>query len=496
METHSNTFRGNTTRAALVAGARTVASAVASTIGPKGMNAILRADAPPYYVVTNDGVSIAREIHMDDPMEELGADIMREVANRADKESGDGTTTTMVLADAILGDAGQSFGMEEKRSLDACVPLIDVLVDEQKKKIGTGEVKAVASISAEDEELGQVIQDIYERIGPSGIIELDVSGLRETTWEEKDGVRLRNCGYMMTYMPNKGGKAVYSNPKILIARQVIKTLNDIDPIFKQLADSGIHELVMFVEDISPEVLQPLAYTHGKGIFKTLVIKAPMLWKDWLFEDFAAITGATIVGLENGIMMKNATLQHLGTCDKLVTGMDETIVTGIKDVSSHIEKIRELGGDDAELRVSWLQTKAAVLRIGANSESELSYKRLKAEDARNAAWLALQDGIVPGGGSMLASIADKMPDTVGGNILRKALKAPAAQIAKNAGYDLQIGADYSNGMGFDANKMEFRDMFEAGIVDPAGVVKNAVRNAVSVAGTVLTAEIVTLKKKDA
>jgi chaperonin GroEL len=241
----------------------------------------------------------------------------------------------------------------------------------------------------------------------------------------------------------------------------------------------------------------LAYTHIKGIFKTLIIKAPTLWKDWLYEDFAQITGATIVQTTSGVSFKNLSVEHLGTCDKLITTKEETTVIGIKDISEHIETLKGQGTDDSKIRLAWLQTKAAILKLGANSESELSYFRLKAEDARNASYLALQDGVVAGGGIALFNAAQSLPDTLGGKILRIALASPLEQIIKNTGlnrFDLQEGKDYNLGdiQGFDARTKQLVNMWEAQILDPAKVVKNAIKNALSVASTVLTSSVIITK----
>lgn len=497
----SNTSKGDSARKPLIAGALATVNAVKITLGAAGRNAILSKEEYPFHAVTNDGVSIAKDIHFLDPYHEMGANIIREVADRADKESGDGTTTATVLIGAILEEAEKEniFGMELKRSLDECVSIIEASVDKQKRIVPIGQLHQAASVAAEDEEIGKILQDIYTKIGPAGIVEVEPSGTQETSWEAKEGVRMRNCGFMAPYMPNEGGKAVYKKPKVLVTKQRISTLNDIDPLFAELSRAGIHELVMVVEDIVPEVLQPLSYTHGKGIFKTLIIKAPMLWKDWMFEDFAALTGATVIGLESGIPLGKAKMEHLGTCEKLVSSKDETTIIGPKDISGHVARIKDIGGDGHDLRISWLTTKAAVLRLGANSESELFYRTKKAEDARNAAQLALQDGIVAGGGVALMNASFEMPDTIGGRILRKALRAPAIQIMENAGrtgstregFDTNRPLEY---LGFNAKTGMLTDMFSEGIVDPAKVTKNSVRNAVSIASTILTAEVVIIPWK--
>lgn len=514
-------YKGEEARDLLVAGVNEVADAVRVTLGAKGRNAILSEAEYPYHIVTNDGVSIAQKVFMEHPVKQMGANIMKEVADRANKESGDGTTTATTLAQAIIkeGMLSTEDPMTLKRSMDACLPIIEKSIDAQKREITVDEVAAVATISAEDPALGEVLQEIYQKIGKEGIVELDVSGMFETTYEIKEGVRLRNAGYLSHHMANDGAKAVYKKPHVLITRQRIATLADIDPLFQKLSSRGINECVIFAEDIDASVVTALAYTHVQGIFKTLIIRPPMLWKDWLFEDFAAITGATIVEASTGVTLKDVTVEQLGTCEKLITTKEETTVIGIKDISAHIAKIKENADEQTPLRLSWLNTKAAVLKVGANSESDLSYRRLKAEDARNAVYLALQDGVVPGGGVALMNAAKDLPDTPGGNMLREVLKAPIQQIIENAGMivdrDRSLSTrvafhsrGYSNeedgkyefiiappdAIGFDAKVNEIKDMWEAKIVDPAKVVKNAIKSAISVAGIVLTAETVTTNEK--
>lgn len=495
---NSNVYEGKEARDMLRRGADIVANAVKVTLGSRGSNAILQEDLHPYHVITNDGVSIAEKVFSTHPVEAIGVNLMKEVAHKANKESGDGTTTATTLTQAILSegfDSGQK-GMEVMRSLNECLPIIYASIDSQKKEISVDEVAAAATISAEDPKLGAILQEIYQKIGKDGIIEIEPSGTFETTYEATEGVRLRNARYLSDYMANEGTKAIYRNPRILICKSRIATLADIDPLFGQLSSKGINELVMFVDDIDPQVAAALAFTHQKAIFKTLIIKAPTLWKDWLFADFAAITGATIVEPASGVTFKNLSPEHLGTCEKLTATREDTIVVGIKDISQHVKNLEEQGTDDSKLRLSWLKTKAATLRIGANSESEMSYKLRKAEDARNASYLALQGGIVPGGGVALLNASNAMPDTIGGNILRKALKAPIFQIMKNAGVekDTFLTSDYGISKGFDSESRSIVDMWEKGIVDPAQVVKNAVKNAISVAGTILTAETITVKQK--
>ncbi len=441
-------------KAKLIAGIAKVANAVKVTIGSAGTNAILEEELQPYHIVTNDGISIASKIKLTDPVENIGANIMKEVAIKANRESGDGTTTTMILTHAILEEAMKS------------------------------------------ESIGALLQEIYKEVGKDGIIELDNSNTSDSYHVITEGVRLRNCGFMYPYMTNdpKGTKATHLVPKILITKQKISTLQEIDHLFGSLSKQGITELVIFCDEIDPIVSTTLAQTQMQGLFRTLVIKAPVLWKDWLYEDFAKITGATIVDIQSGLKLKNVRIDHLGTCDKLITTKDETIVLGIHDISTHVKALEEQDTDDARLRLAWLKTKTAIFKLGANSESELSYLRLKTEDARNASYLALKGGVVAGGGVALLNCIKDLPDTIGGKILDIALQTPMKQIVSNAGMVKFVVL--SNGTrGFDSKRLKLVDMFEAGIVDPTIVVKNSIKNAISVAGTVLTANVVIFKSNE-
>lgn len=501
----SNIYMREEARRKLVAGVDAAADAAKVTLGAGGANAILEADLMPGHMITNDGVSIVQRIKLEDPVENIGANLIKEVASRSDSEGGDGTTTTTVLLQAIIhaGLDEKESPMDIKRSLDECLPIIHKALDEQTREITPDDVAQVAIVSGENEELGAMLQEIYQEIGKDGIVELDNSNLPETFYEITEGVRLMNAGAFGGYAFNEPGKAVLKKPLILVSKEKLNSTDEIEPLLAGLIQNGRNELVIFADDIDMAVASKLAYTHLTGGFKTLLIKAPTLWKDLITEDFARVTGATVVNAANGITFKTLRMDHLGSCEKLVATRDETRVIGIKDISEHIadleEKKKQSGpaSDEAKLRLSWLQTKVATLKIGAHSESELSYKRLKAEDARNAAYQALQGGVVPGGGLALLNASGYLTlDTVGARILREALAAPMRQIKENAGLDDQIGevGRLPSKIGFNARTLEFVNMEEAGIVDPAKVVKNAIKNAISVAGTVLTASVVVTMPK--
>lgn len=483
----------------LVSGIAKTTAVIKGTYGAAGGNVIVEELGYPYHRITNDGKLSVEKIKLADPVENIGANIIKEAGDKADRDSGDGRKTTMLLTEAIFTES-QKFDdlpMVISKSLKDCLPMILASIDAQKKDITVDEVMSVATISSENEEIGMMLQEIYQKIGKEGIVEVDHSNLPETFYEIIEGVRLRNAKPIGEYSNTESGKAVYKNPKILITKDKITDTNQLEPIFLALKQEGVNELVIYCEDIDIPIASQLAYTHLIGQFKTLLIKSPTLWKDWLFEDFAKITGATVIDSKEGKTFKNMSLSDLGTCDKIIATKEETRVLGIKDISSHVKHLLDMNTDEGKLRASWLQTKVAILRVGANSESELSYISKKAKDACHASHLALKDGVVAGGGVALYNCVNDLPNTVGGHILKEALQKPMKQIVENAGIDFEsIKADIEKEdyMGFDVKGEQFVTMFEAGIIDPALVIKNAVTNAVSIASTILTAtSVITMDK---
>lgn len=520
-----NTYEEEETRSELMAGVNIAANLVKGTLSGVGYNVILEESVYPGHRVTNDGISILRKIQLPNRLQQVGVNLLKEASEKANLESGDGTTTAAVLTQAILNEGikiEDVSPMEIKKSLDECLPIINAALESQKKDITIDDIRPIALISSESEELADIFQKIYSEIGTEGIVELDTSTLPETTYEITDGVRLRGAGFTYPYMVNdeKGRAAVYENPKILITKQKIGSTMEADALMKKFHEAGLQSIVIFCDEIDLGASQHFAKAHMEGIFKALIIKAPTLWKDWLFEDFAKITGATIIDRINGLNLKNFHPSHLGTCAKITTTKEETRIVGIQDISKHIESLKE-NTDDSKLRISWLQTKAAILKLGANTETELSHLKDKAEDARHACFLALNGGIVPGGGVALLNAAKELrnnkkllalhiepgtgkeqkPTLTGVSILYAALQAPFRQICENAGVnvqhnlsdkDLKTGKGESidinllkEGRGLNAKSKEIVDMFDAGIVDSLVVTKNCIKNAISVAGTVLT-----------
>lgn len=446
-------------------GFRKTVALVRECYGPAGGNAIIGDNLYPYHRVTNDGKTIVDSVVLIDPLENIGANIARELGDKADKDSGDGRKTTMIIADAILEEASKSseFPMDIKRSLDASLKRVIDSLESQAQLITVKDVHKIAQSASESEEIGQVVGQIYETIGEDGIIEVEPASFSGISFDISEGVRLRNAKPFGSYSFTEPDRAVFNNPKILVSKDKITSAEQLDPLLRQLSSKGVHELVIYCEDIELPVAAKLAMVHVQGSFKTLLIKAPVMWKDWLYEDICALTGSTAVDAKEGRTFKEVKLEHLGTCAKISATKDEIRLIGTKDSTEHVNRILANVSDEAKLRVHFLKTKVATLRIGANSESELSYLQKKARDACASSYWALKEGIVQGGGESYC-IASEVCNN---SILAKALKAPKEQLIKNAGSDLASTI----------------------VDDPLVVAKNAVKNAVSVAGTIITAKAV-------
>lgn len=477
----------------LALGIHKAASIAAKTMGPKGSNVEIESKLYPFHQITNDGATIIKEIRLADPLERIGLSHLQEAADRSNNNSGDGSTTTAVLLDAILSEGIKSGvnTLELKNSLDACLPIIEQSIHEQTRQITIEDIPAVARIAGENDQLATTLGEIYRTIGKEGIIHLEGSGSYETSYNLIEGVRFIDTGYLSPYMATDGKRAEYKNPKILVTKNKIANVKDIDPLLQALIQRGDKTLVIFTDDMDSNIARILIELQKseKRSINILIIKAPTLWKGYVFEDFAKITGATIIEDASGTALGTKfRLDWLGTCDTIICDKEETTVIGIKDISEHIADLEADGGADAKLRLSWLTTKTAILKLGAKSETELTYLRLKAEDAIHSSRLALKHGIVPGGGVTLANVANIMPESIGGNILRVALMAPAKQLVANCGRTLEIeinGKSTSRTVGFDASTGQFVDMFNAGIVDASSIVLGSIRNALGIASTLLT-----------
>ncbi len=495
-----NLYVADEGRLKLISGIRKAAAAVGGTMGTGGHNAIIEVIERPGHMVTNDGITILESIMFADPLEDMGRKILLEAVSRSNKASGDGSSTCCVLTAAILEEGlmhlGKESAMEIKRSLEECVSVIEESINAQKREITVNEVGQVASISAEDEKIGAMIQEIYQQIGKDGIIQWDISKTYDDHYTIGTGITVEGAGFVSPYMADIDektgqflGVAKWTKPYILLTKQKITSSSDFNKLFHELFTKEIKEVVVFCDEYEANVVVDLIRTRAEKGFKTLLIKMPVLWKDWWYEDLAHATGATVIDPILGVSFKTMTMGHLGQIGHITVSKEATYLDGIKDVSLHISALEADGSDDAKLRIARLNTKTARYFVGAASDSALSYKRLKVEDAISAAWQALQNGVVAGGGVALAYASDDLPSSVGERILIHALKAPMKQILENAGitYDTELLSDSFTG--FDTRTRQEVNMFESGIVDPANVVLNAVKNAISVAASVLTALVV-------
>lgn len=501
----------------LADGVHKAAMIVARTMGPRGENVIIEASIAPFSRTTNDGATIIKALELADPIEKIGLGYLKEAVERSNNNSGDGSSTTSVILDAILqgGLKTGSNNLELKRSLDECLPLIEESIRTQTKQITVEEVISVARIAGENEVLAQALSDIYKQVGKDGIVHLDNSDSYETSFSTIDGIRFVDTGFLSPYMAydeqaekdgKKPTKAIYKNPQILVTKNKITKVQDIDPILQFLIAKEEKALVIFTDDMDSNVARGLIefQKNEKRPINILIIKAPTLWKSYVFEDFAKITGATIIEDASGTALGSKfKIEWLGTCETLICDKEETTVIGIKDIQQHIAELEADGSRDAKLRLSWLTTKTAILKLGAKSETELTYLRDKATDAIFSCRSALKNGVVAGAGVALASIAlhtKCLPDTIGGNILKIALKQPMLQILANAGKSIEnIVLEHGNPVAmvnewervYDVVSDKLVMAHEAGIVDSSDIVLGAVKNALGIASTILTASSVVL-----
>lgn len=497
-------------------GIQKAAEIVGPTMGAAGGNVAVQSKLPPYATTTNDGATIIQSIQLSDPLETIGLNYLKEAVERSNSNSGDGSSTTTVLLNAILQEGIRALGehkiapIQLKKELDEAFPLIEKAIDEQTRSISVGDVPAVATIAGENAELATTLGDIYRVIGKDGIIHLEGSGTFDTSYQLIEGVRFQGTGYLSPYMVHdeeakktgrKETKAIYEKPSILVTKRKISHLNEINPLLAALQAQNKKNLVIFTDDMDSSVASVLIESHKSHVIDLLIIKAPVLFKNYVFEDFAKITGSTIVEDASGITFKNLQLDHLGTCDTIIVDKEKTTVIGIADITDHLDMLltdETLPVTDRKLRLSWLTTKTAILKLGAKSETELTYLRLKAEDAIHSSRLALRGGIVAGGGVALLDASRQMPDTIGGNILKTGLKAPIRQIINNR--DIMDNEQfyyegYGGEIGYNAKTGEEVNMFEANIIDAAIVVKRAIQNALGIASTILTiSSVITLPEE--
>lgn len=510
-------------RRSLERGVNALADAVKVTLGPKGRNVVLekKFGAP---TITNDGVTIARDIELEDPFENMGAQLVKEVAIKTNDVAGDGTTTATVLAQAMIkeGMRNVAAGANPMILKKGIKKAVDVLVEELKavsQKVETKEAKAqVASISAGDEEVGQLIADAMEKVGDDGVITIEEAKTMDTCVETVEGMQF-DRGYISPYMATDADKmeAVLNNPFIFITDRKINMIQDIMPVLEKVVQSG-SELLIIAEDIEGEALATLVVNKLRGTFKAVAVKAPGFGdrRKAMLQDIATLTGATVISEEVGRKLDSATIADLGRASQVrVTKEMTTIVDGAGDkdaIAARVAQIRaqipettsEFDKEKLQERLAKMAGGVAVIKVGAATEVEMKDKKLRIEDALNATRAAVAEGIVPGGGTALLQVQPALAklkvtgdEKTGVDIVKRAIEEPVRQIAYNAGLEGAVIVDAikrsRKGVGFNAATEKYVDMIAEGIVDPTKVTRSALQNAASIAAMVLTTESIVADK---
>ncbi|MCI6044343.1 chaperonin GroEL [bacterium] len=520
---------GADARAALEKGVNQLADTVRVTLGPKGRNVVL---AKPYGapLITNDGVTIAKEIELEDGFENMGAQLIREVASKTNDVAGDGTTTATVLAQAMVNEGMKNLaaganpivlrkGM--KKATDKAVELIAAM---SKQVEGKDQIARVAAVSSGDEEVGQLVADAMEKVSKDGVITIEESKTMKTELDLVEGMQF-DRGYISAYMATDTEKmeAVLDNPYILITDKKISNIQEILPLLEQIVQSGA-KLLIIAEDIEGEALTTLIVNKLRGTFSVAAVKAPGYGdrRKEMLRDIAILTGGEVISDELGLDLKEATLDQLGRAKSVKVQKENTVIVdgeGSKEeINARISQIRsqieettsEFDREKLQERLAKLAGGVAVIRVGAATETEMKEAKLRMEDALAATKAAVEEGIIAGGGSAYVHVTKELQSLVdtldgdektGAKIIMKALEAPLYHIAANAGLEGSViinkVKESEVGTGFDAYKEEYVDMVKAGILDPAKVTRSALQNATSVASTLLTTEsVVSIIKEDA
>jgi len=511
-------------RRRLKAGVDILAAAVATTLGPKGRNVGLdRKFGSP--TITHDGVTVAKEIELADPFENMGAQLLKEAATKTNDIAGDGTTTSTVLAHAMVTDGLKNLAaganpMMLKRGIEAAAKAIAEAITKQAIAIKTKEeISSVAAISAQDKEIGDLIAEVMDKVGKDGVITVEESKTLLFETEYVEGMQF-DRGYISAYFVTdpEHMEAKIEEPYILIHDKKISAATDIVPILEKLVQIGKRELLVIAEDIDGEALATLVLNKLRGMLNVIAVKAPGFGdrRKAMLQDLAILTGGTVITEELGRKLESVAIQDLGRAGKVVATKDDTtVIEGQGDpakIKGRIEEIKveidkstsDYDKEKLQERLAKLSGGVAVIRVGAATETELKEKKHRVEDALSATRAAVEEGIVPGGGVALINAREAIKDlkmddedsTIGINVVRKALEVPMMRITENAGQDgavvidtvRRMQADKKNkNIGFDVIKGEYVDMVKAGIIDPAKVTKGALENAASIAAMILTTE---------
>ena len=513
-----------TARKKLEKGVDTLANAVKITLGPKGRNVILdRGFGSP--LITNDGVSIAREIELEDPFENMGAKLIKEVATKANDVAGDGTTTATILAQAIVKEglkivSSGANPMFVKKGIEKAVDkVIEKLKEKSKKVESNSEIEQVASISAGDGEIGRLIAEAMSKVGETGVITVEEARSFETSLEVVEGMQF-DKGYVSPYMAEPTRmEADMENPFILITDKKITNIQELLPILEKVVKTS-KPLLLIADDLEGEALTTLVLNCIRGTLNLVAVKAPSFGdrRKAILEDIAVLTGATVISEDRGMKLEEADMSVLGTAKRVKVSKDSTtIVDGAGEKENIKERVAQIKAqlenttsdydkEKMQERIAKLSGGVAVIKVGAVTETEMKDKKLRIEDALNATRAAVEEGIVPGGGVALVEIAKAIKDFklegeegMGVEIVKKALLAPMKQIATNAGLDGGVVVEkvktMEDGFGLNAATEEYVDMVSAGIIDPTKVTRSAVQNAASIAALILTTEVLVADKKE-
>ena len=515
-------------REALKTGVDKVADAVKVTIGPRGRNAVLeKSYGGP--MITNDGVTIAKDISLKDKFENMGAEMMKEVAAKTNDIAGDGTTTSIIIAQALIGEGMKKTimgvnAMGIKAGIDKATEEVVKELKAMAKPISNrGEIKQVATISAESETIGRIVANTIDKVGKDGVVTVEESQSFGVESEVVEGMEF-DKGYISPYMITDAERmeAEFKDAPILLTDKKITTVKEILPLLEKLAETGKKDLVIIADDVEGEALATFVVNKLRGAFNVLAIKAPGYGdkKKEMLGDIAVTIGAKVISEEVGLKLEKTELNMLGKANKVISTKDNTVIVGGKgkkaDIETRVEQLKkQLAMSDSkfdveniEERIAKLSGGVAVIKVGASTETEMKYLKLKIEDAVNATKAAIEEGIIPGGGSALVKIAQKLANKsfksnlegfedefqIGFALLLKSLEAPLRQIAINAGKDdglviINKIKNAKNNVGYDAGKDEIvSDIIAEGIIDPVKVARSGIQNAASSAGILLTTEV--------
>ena len=512
-------------RKSLEVGVDTLADAVKVTLGPKGRNVILdRGYGAP--LITNDGVTIAREIELNDPIENLGAQIVKEVATKSNDVAGDGTTTATVLAQALIKEglkmvaSGANPVFIRKGMEKASKKVIEELGKRAKKIESNAEISQVGAISAGDKEIGDLIAQAMEKVGESGVITVEEAKSLDTTLEVVEGMQFDN-GYLSPYMVSDTERMVVEldNPFILITDKKISNMKELLPTLEKTIEFG-RPMLIIAEDVEGEALATLVVNKLRGTLNVAAVKAPAFGdrRKAMLQDIAILTGGEVISEEKGMKIETTELNSLGQAKKVRISKDTTVIvdglgekveienrkTQLKQAIS--ETTSDYDKEKLQERLAKLSGGVAVIKVGAATETEMKERKLRIEDALNATRAAVEEGIVPGGGTILVEISKAIEEFrlegeegLGVEIVKKALYAPLRQITLNAGLDAGVVIEKvrnsEQGIGFDAANEEYVDMIKTGIIDPAKVTRSAIQNAISVSSVLLTTEVAVANEKE-